>query len=104
MKKCVQFHAMKSATPADKNHIINILCKSFNDNFSINYIIKQDQMRMLRMAALMKYSFENCMRFGEVSLYDDEKACGFNKETIDTVFTAWSKSFCTNAETLPSYN
>lgn len=88
MKKCVQFHAMRSATPADKNHIINILFKSFNDNFSINYIIQQDQMRMLRMAALMKYSFEIYMRFGEVSLSDDEKACGFDKETIDTVFTA----------------
>jgi ribosomal protein S18 acetylase RimI-like enzyme len=67
---------MRRATPADKNHIINILCKSFNDNYSVNYIIKQDERRMLRMIALMDYSFEICMRFGDVWLSDDGNACG----------------------------
>lgn len=66
---------MKIAGPADKTHIIKLLCKSFNDNFSVNYIIKQDQQRMQRMAALMDYSFEVCMRFGEVWLSDDAYAC-----------------------------
>lgn len=66
---------MKQATQSDKNQIIHLLCKSFNDNYSVNYIIKQDQRRMQRMAALMDYSFEICMRFGEVWLSDDGHAC-----------------------------
>lgn len=66
---------MKKATPSNKTHIISLLRNSFNDNLSVNYIIKQDQKRTQRLTALMDYSFEICMQFGEVWLSDDENAC-----------------------------
>lgn len=59
----------------DKQLIIDILSKSFDDNKSVNYIIKQDAHRVQRIARLMDYSFEICYRFGKVVLSDDKKAC-----------------------------
>ncbi len=57
----------------DRNRIINILAKSFDDNKSVNYIIKQDKKRVERMKKLMEYSFEVCYLFGDVFLTDDKK-------------------------------
>ncbi len=59
----------------DRNRIINILAKSFDDNKSVNYIIKQDKKRVERMKKLMEYSFEVCYLFGDVFLTDDKKGC-----------------------------
>lgn len=63
---------------ADKNHkshVIEILSNSFEDNQSVNYIIKQDSKRKERIRALMDYSFEICYMFGAVYLSDDKKGC-----------------------------
>ena len=63
---------------ASKNHksrVIEILTKSFEDNQSVNYIVKQDSKRAERIQALMDYSFEVCFMFGEVYLSDDQKGC-----------------------------
>lgn len=63
---------------ADKNHkshVIEILTNSFEDNQSVNYIVKQDSKRKDRIRALMDYSFEICYMFGAVYLSDDKKAC-----------------------------
>lgn len=59
----------------DKDQIVNILTSSFDDNKSINYIIKQDNKRVERIKNLMDYSFEVCNSFGDVFLSDDKKAC-----------------------------
>lgn len=66
---------MKQATSTDKDIIIEILVKSFDANSSVNYIIKQDENREKRLNALMNYSFQMCMMFGEVFLSGDNKAC-----------------------------
>lgn len=63
---------------ADKNHkshVIEILTNSFEDNQSVNYIVKQDSKRKERIRALMDYSFEICYMFGAVYLSDDKKGC-----------------------------
>jgi hypothetical protein len=63
---------------ASRNHqsrVIEILTKSFEDNQSVNYIVKQDSKRSERIKALMDYSFEVCFMFGEVYLSDDQKGC-----------------------------
>lgn len=63
---------------ASRNHklrVIEILTKSFEDNQSVNYIVKQDSKRAERIKALMDYSFEVCFMFGEVYLSDDQKGC-----------------------------
>jgi ribosomal protein S18 acetylase RimI-like enzyme len=66
---------MRRAEQSDKDLIINILVKSFDDNKSVNYIVKQDNKRALRMRKLMEYSFDVCNLFGDVFLTEDKRAC-----------------------------
>jgi hypothetical protein len=66
---------MIKASRNHKSRVIEILTKSFEDNQSVNYIVKQDSKRSERIKALMDYSFEVCFMFGEVYLSDDQKGC-----------------------------
>ena len=66
---------MIRAKSTDKELIVNILSKSFDDNKSVNYIVKQDSRRAERMKKLMEYSFDICHLFGDVFLTDDKKGC-----------------------------
>lgn len=66
---------MTKAAYSQKDLVIDILSKSFDDNQSVNYIVKQDEKRPERIKALMDYSFEVCYAFGEVFLSDDKRAC-----------------------------
>ena len=54
---------------------MDILVKYFNDNRSVNYIIKQDRKRSLRIKRLMEYSFDLCNMFGDVFIMEDNSAC-----------------------------
>lgn len=66
---------MKKAEYSDKALVVDILTKSFETNQSVNYIVKQDEKRIKRVSALMDYSFEVCIAFGDVFLSNDNKAC-----------------------------
>jgi len=66
---------MVNADYKDKDLIVNILAKSFQDNKSVNYITKEDQKKGWRIKALMEYSFDLCYLFGNVFLTDDKKGC-----------------------------
>jgi ribosomal protein S18 acetylase RimI-like enzyme len=66
---------MLKASYSDKSLVLDILTKSFDTNRSVNYIVKQDKIRVQRVRALMDYSFEVCYLFGEVFLSDDKRAC-----------------------------
>jgi hypothetical protein len=66
---------MTKANYSDKKHVVNILRKSFDDNKSVNYIIKQDKNRIRRITNLMAYSFEMCYSFGNVFLSEDRMGC-----------------------------
>jgi len=66
---------MIKAKRSDKNLICGLLSSSFSDNPSVNYIINGQRNRSNRIRALMDYSFEQCMHFGEVWLSEDHKAC-----------------------------
>lgn len=66
---------MKQAKFEDKEIVIDILAKSFQDNKSVNYIIKQDKKRLFRIRKLMEYAFEICFLYGAVILSDDKKGC-----------------------------
>lgn len=66
---------MTIASFNDKELVVNILTASFADNKSVNYIVKQDSRRQLRVMRLMEYSFDTCNRFGEILLSNDKKAC-----------------------------
>lgn len=83
---------MKKAAYGDKNLIKSILCNSFDDNQSVNYIAKQDHLRAKRIDSLMDYSFETCYNFGDVYLSDDKNACALvlytdqKKTTVSSIF------------------
>jgi hypothetical protein len=66
---------MVKAKQTDKNLVVDILTKSFENNQSVNYIAKQDEKRLTRIRSLMDYSFEICYKFGDVFLSEDRKAC-----------------------------
>lgn len=66
---------MIRANYSDKELIVDILAKSFDDNKSVNYIVKQDNKRAERLRKLMEYSFDLCFLFGDVFLSDDKKGC-----------------------------
>lgn len=66
---------MTKAIYNDKSRIVDILTQSFEDNKSVNYIVKQDRNRLKRIKALMSYSFDVCYLFGDALLSDDKKAC-----------------------------
>lgn len=66
---------MIEATYADKNTVVDILARSFEDNKSVNYIVKQDAHRKQRICLLMAYSFDVCHSFGRVVLSEDGQAC-----------------------------
>lgn len=66
---------MRQATLRDKSVILDILTRSFDDNNSVNYVVKQDRNRIGRIRNLMDYSFNVCNKFGEVWISDDQQAC-----------------------------
>ena len=66
---------MRKATSSDKSVILDILTRSFDDNKSVNYVVKQDQKRVDRIKKLMDYSFDVCKEFGEVWISEDQQAC-----------------------------
>ena len=66
---------MKKATRTDKPLVVKLLTAAFDQNQSVNYIVRQDNKRKERIRALMDYSFEVCFRYGEVYLGDTRKAC-----------------------------
>jgi len=66
---------MTEATYADKEIIVDILANSFDNNKSVNYIVKQDKNRKERIKRLMEYSFDVCNSFGRVLLSQNKKAC-----------------------------
>lgn len=66
---------MIRAQHTDKDLIVNILVSSFDDNKSVNYIIRQDSKRIERIKRLMEYSYDVCNMFGDIFLTEDKKGC-----------------------------
>ncbi|GAA4803296.1 hypothetical protein GCM10023231_35360 [Olivibacter ginsenosidimutans] len=62
------------ATTEDKALVIKILADAFQENKSVNYLVKQDRKRQQRLEYLMDYSFDLCWRFGKVFLNKDKTA------------------------------
>lgn len=66
---------MIKADYIDKDIVVQILTKSFNENKSVNYVIKPDAKRVDWIKRLMEYSFNMCQAFGEVWMSEDKKGC-----------------------------
>jgi hypothetical protein len=82
---------MTSGKSIDRKRIIEILTYAFETNKSVNYIVKQDELRKDRIRFLMEYSVTVCELFGEVLLSDDKNACALllypqiKKTTLKTI-------------------
>ncbi len=82
---------MIKAKIKDKPTVIDIISKSFDQNLSVNYVVKQDHKRVERIKILSDYSFFMCFNFGEILLSEDKKSCALilypkkKKTTIQTV-------------------
>ncbi len=66
---------MIRAEYADKERVVEILTASFDDNKSVNYVIKQDKNRVERIRNLMRYSFDVCYWFGDIFVTEDKNGC-----------------------------
>jgi len=66
---------MIRAEYSDKDLIVSILVSSFDENKSVNYIIRQDSKRVERIKRLMEYSYDVCNLFGDIFLTEDKKGC-----------------------------
>ena len=66
---------MIRAQHKDKSFIVSILVNSFDDNKSVNYIIRQDSKRVERIKGLMEYSYDVCNLFGDIFITEDKKGC-----------------------------
>lgn len=83
---------MIKAKRDDKRLVTELLISSFADNPSVDYIISANGSRRKRMAVLMNYSFNLCMRFGEVWLSDDRNGCAlilFPQRKRTTICGIW---------------
>lgn len=92
---------MRSAELKDKGLVVAILSKSFDTNRSVNYVVKQDAHRQARIRSLMEYSFNVCLRFGEIWISDDNLACALllfperKKTTVSSIL--WDASLAIRA-------
>ena len=66
---------MKRVNANERELVVKILAESFDDNKSVNYVVRQDRKRKRRINALMDYTFNQCLAFGEVWLSDDRNGC-----------------------------
>jgi len=66
---------MIRAENKDRALVADILTRSFDQNKSVNYIIRQGKRRSERIRMLMEYSFDICCQYGDVFLSEDKKAC-----------------------------
>jgi ribosomal protein S18 acetylase RimI-like enzyme len=66
---------IRRGTENDKQLVIDILQKAFDDNKSVNYVVRQDENRLTRIRGLMEYSFNVCNAFGEVWISENNQAC-----------------------------
>lgn len=53
---------MRPGIPSDQELVVNIISKSFDENPSVNWVIKNDLKREQRIRHLAKYSFKTALR------------------------------------------
>ena len=86
-----------------------MLARCFDDNKSVNYIVRQDRRRAERILYLMEYAFDYCMLLGEVFLSDDKQGCalivlpGKVKSTLRSTLLDIRLIFRSVEQSLPIY-
>ena len=62
---------MKQAVRKDKDKVVKIIIESFDANPHVNFVIKNDRKRHMRIVEMARYAFEFGMRRNGVHLTDD---------------------------------
>jgi len=99
---------MITAKIEDKSLVVDILTASFDQNVSVNYVVKQDGQRKERIRRLMEYCFDSCFQNGTVYLSKDRNACALilfpeqEKVSLKSVMNDLRLAFsCIGPERLP---
>lgn len=93
---------MRKATKKDEALIIDIISKSFYDNKSVNYVIKQGnaQNNIKRIGALVEYAYNLCINFGEIWIDKDDIGCIMflnpNKKELSLSSVLWDAKLALN--------
>jgi ribosomal protein S18 acetylase RimI-like enzyme len=66
---------MIRAKKKDKEICVDILSHSFTSNQTVNFLVGNGRKKIKRVRALLGYSFEMGMAFGDVFLSDGKQAC-----------------------------
>jgi ribosomal protein S18 acetylase RimI-like enzyme len=66
---------MNTIHPSSKSLVIDILSKSFDQNQSTNYVIRQDRHKKSRLRVLIAYCFNLCSAFGKTYESGDQSGC-----------------------------
>ena len=84
---------MKRAGEDQRSLVVGMLSESFDDNKSVNYVVKQDEKRSSRIRGLMEYSFDVCNTYGDIWISDDDQACALvvypDKKKATLTSTLW---------------
>jgi len=64
---------MRKATKADRKLVVDIISNSFEDNLSVNWVIKNDRKRMKRISVLAEYAFNTVLRKDGIYVSSDEE-------------------------------
>lgn len=91
---------MKRATKNHKSIAVRILSQAFEDNQSVNYVVRQGPNRDRRIEQLIAYSFDVCLEFGDVWITDDDKGCALifypEKKTASLKTISWDINLAIN--------
>jgi ribosomal protein S18 acetylase RimI-like enzyme len=83
---------MRRANINDRDFVVELLTTSFDNNPSVNYIVRQDDKRIARIKSLMIYCFDVCTLFGDIWISDDQKSCAlvlYPEQKKMTLTTIW---------------
>ncbi|MEM6829131.1 MAG: GNAT family N-acetyltransferase [Bacteroidota bacterium] len=58
----------------EKLLVRDLITEAFNENKSVNYVIRQDAKRIERIHSLINYSYAICKRYGDVIINEDQNA------------------------------
>lgn len=83
---------MISAQKGDREKVIRILAAAFDQNLSVNFIVKNDILIKERIQKLVSYSYDLCFSYGRVYLSDERNACAlilFPNQMRWSVYKVW---------------
>lgn len=84
----------------EKEGIVQVLALAFEHNLSVNYMVRQDQMRFQRLTYLMAYALKVSSAYGKVLVSADGSACALvmlpDKKKVSMKMLFWDLKLIVN--------